>query len=1185
MPLRRKSCQPARRPSNELARIFLEYLNTFAYLLVISLLVLCSASTSCETRAQPLPQAVITSGQSPSVTPLALGQSIRREIKQKEAHRFRLDLISGQYARVVVQREGIDLVVRMLDSDSKVLWVLGNPAGARANITFSLLGTTTGDYLFEIAPADVSPPPGAYEITLVEVRNPTSNDNERLTAEKLYAEARQEKQKEIAERKYASAIAHWHAIGDVFEEANTWQSQANFHKALGQLIDTEFENARRLRQQAGDQEGEAYTLNDWAAAQRDYGKPSVARGYYTEALTRFQTVHNRLGEASSLSGIAFCDALMGNMQAALASYQQVLPIRRELHDRMGEARVLNAIGGTYEWLAEPQAALLNYEQALSIWREIGDRENEANTRNNIGVYYAGHADWQQALEHYRYALEIYAQYAADNLSIQRKKADTLDNVALIYESMNAPDRALSFLEEALTIRKRLGQNRGLGFTEACYGFAYYLLGDLDQSVAHYEKAIDYQQNAQDSRIAQTYTILGMIYSKNASQKALNFYDKALVIQKDEKTRDPAGQAITLDQKGSLYDLIGNSQKADDCFAEALAIWKSLEDPQGEATARYHLALSYNHHDQFDKAAIEVKQALTLIESLRSKVAGYELRMKYFSANADLYGLAVDTELQLYRHDHNSAHEQNAFLFAEAGRSRVLRDILSDSATASGVSVADGLVKQERDLQYLLDAKYALRTRLALRNAPTQQRSYNNQEISRLSAEYDEVLARLRNQKPRNIDFVHSPQPTLEEIQKELDSDTALIEYALGEKRSYAWRITQNGVKSFELPARKKIEDLAISLAANITARNATIPQETIAKRTARLQQTDDNYSKAASELARMILDPVVSSIPAKRLIVVTEGALQFIPFKALPSAPGAIVASGPSPSALGLLNEKFEIGFLPSASTLLIQRQALAMRSAPLRTLALFADPVFNPSDRRIKSVRRVYPTQPKPDGAASSDGSRQPKPDIRGEQMTRAFEDIGLTDIPWLPYSRTEAEAIMRVVPAERRLVALDFNASRANVMKPEIRTYGIIHFATHGVIDLEHPEFSGIILSMVDEKGRPQDGYLRLYEITRLDLPADLIVLSACQTGVGKQINGEGVMALADGFIRAGARSVVASLWKVDDAATAALMGQFYKEMFVNKLKPAAALRAAQIKISKQKPWQAPYFWAGFVLQGDWR
>jgi CHAT domain-containing protein len=155
---------------------------------------------------------------------------------------------------------------------------------------------------------------------------------------------------------------------------------------------------------------------------------------------------------------------------------------------------------------------------------------------------------------------------------------------------------------------------------------------------------------------------------------------------------------------------------------------------------------------------------------------------------------------------------------------------------------------------------------------------------------------------------------------------------------------------------------------------------------------------------------------------------------------------------------------------------------------------------------------------------------------------------------------------------------------MSKELSKYRIVHFATHGVVDFQHPELSGIVLSMVDEKGQPQDGYLRLHDIYNLNLPADLVVLSACQTGIGKQIKGEGLIALTRGFMYAGAQRVVASLWKVDDTATSELMAEFYKQMFTNHEKPAAALRAAQLKLSKVKRWRSSYFWAGFILQGEW-
>jgi CHAT domain-containing protein len=266
--------------------------------------------------------------------------------------------------------------------------------------------------------------------------------------------------------------------------------------------------------------------------------------------------------------------------------------------------------------------------------------------------------------------------------------------------------------------------------------------------------------------------------------------------------------------------------------------------------------------------------------------------------------------------------------------------------------------------------------------------------------------------------------------------------------------------------------------------------------------------------------------------------------------------------------------------------------------VAVLADPVFDKQDERFAELNGGGNQHPK--GLARNEKGAKPLAKESGAgspqstsvsiekypQLASALRDVGISgELTRLRNSSREGKAILRAAPANESFSAFGFAASRATATSPELSKYRIIHFATHGVMDPEHPELSGIVLSMVDEKGQPVDGYLRLHEIYNLDLPAELVVLSACQTGVGKQVKGEGLIALTRGFMYAGAKSVVASLWKVDDSATAALMGEFYRQMFTNNLKPAAALRAAQREIAKQKIWRSPYYWAGFFLQGDWK
>ncbi len=325
------------------------------------------------------------------------------------------------------------------------------------------------------------------------------------------------------------------------------------------------------------------------------------------------------------------------------------------------------------------------------------------------------------------------------------------------------------------------------------------------------------------------------------------------------------------------------------------------------------------------------------------------------------------------------------------------------------------------------------------------------------------------------------------------------------------------------------------------------------------------------------------------LLIVSDGALQYVPFAALPE-PAAAKQVG---SAVGQpLVVSHEIVSLPSASTLAVLRRELNGRRPAAKSVAVLADPVFSKDDARVgdaisgkekKNVDLRRKDAPPMVAANPSSSSLQPA------DVVRAMSQVGVggegTTIPRLPFTRQEANSILAVAPAGAGVKRLDFEASRSTTNSGQLADYRIVHFATHGMLNSEHPELSGIVLSLVDQQGAAQDGFLRLHEVYNLKLPAELVVLSACQTGLGKEIKGEGLVGLTRGFMYAGAARVAASLWKVDDAATRDLMGSFYRRMLVDKLRPAAALRQAQIEMWKSKRWSEPYNWAAFVLQGEWK
>jgi CHAT domain-containing protein len=396
-------------------------------------------------------------------------------------------------------------------------------------------------------------------------------------------------------------------------------------------------------------------------------------------------------------------------------------------------------------------------------------------------------------------------------------------------------------------------------------------------------------------------------------------------------------------------------------------------------------------------------------------------------------------------------------------------------------------------------------------------------------------------------------------------------------------VSQTLITSHRLPKRAEIEAATRRVRELLTAPQPQ-PGDTEAKYRARIKEARKSYWTEAAELSRMLLGPVVSQLGRKRLAIVADGALQYIPFAALPAPSPRDDErwnSGAEPQPLFV---EHEIVSLPSASTLATLRRETAGRKPAEKSLAVLADPVFTDDDTR---VRRDVGKEGFREKARSADSDEL---DIVSLQMTRSGRETGVIGAEGgfgrLLSTRREAAAISALVPERERMLALDFKASRTTALRPDLGEYRIVHFATYGMLNNIHPELSGVVLSLVDKAGRQQDGFLRLQDIYNLKLSAELVALSACQTGLGKEIKGEGLIGLTRGFMYAGAPRVVASLWKIDDRATSELMKRFYQGMLgPEALRPAGALRQAQLTIWKQKQWREPYYWAGFVLQGEWK
>ena len=821
-----------------------------------------------------------------------------------------------------------------------------------------------------------------------------------------------------------------------------------------------------------------------------------------------------------------------------------------------------------------EKAIKKYGEAVEKWRGAGERKWEAQTLLNLGVIYANLSQHEKARDYYEQALAI-----SREIKDREGEGITLGNLGNVYENLSQYEKARDYYEQALAISREIKDRRGVAETLGNLGNVYANLSQHEKARDYYEQALAIRREIKDRRgVAETLGNLGVIYA-NLSQeyeKARDYYEQALAIRRE--TKDRRGEGQTLKNLGNVYESLSQHERAREHFEQALAISREIKDSGGEASTLLSVASLERDRGNLSEARKQIESALAIVENLRATYTNQELRAAYFASVQDYYEFYIDLLMRLHKQDPAAGHEAAALQASERARARALLDLLAEAGADIRQGVDPQLVERERSLQRQLNIKAQQQTKLLSGQQTTEQAAAIAREIESLTNEYQQLQAQIRQSSPRYAALTQPVPLSLKEIQAQLlDADTLLLEYSLGQERSYLWAVTPASITSYELPKQAEIEEVARQVYAQMAKAGQVARTDASGQRGIGDALSQSPHVAAATRLSQMLLSPVSAQLGKKRLLIVSDGALQFIPFAALPiPTVGKTIAYQP-------LIAKHEIVSLPSASTLAVLRRETGRRAPAPKAVAVLADPVFEKTDERLK----MSAAQPEGGNGARAVGADTDRG--LGLEVTKAAEESGVASvglrIPRLPGTKREAEQILKLVPATERKAAFDFAASHATATSPELSQYRYVHFATHGFLNSQHPELSGIMLSMFDERGQPQDGFLRAHEVFNLKLPAELVVLSACQTGLGKEVRGEGLVGLTRGFMYAGAPRVVVSLWSVSDAATAELMTRFYRKMLQDKMRPAAALRSAQVSLMKEKKWNAPFYWAAFTLQGEWR
>ncbi len=935
------------------------------------------------------------------VRELTPGTSIARELSREHVHRYRLTLARGDFVRLTIEQQGIDVAAALLDPDGHEVAVIDAMDDEFRPEVVAAIAGVAGHYTITTRPATTGAAPGRYVIHLDPPRPASASDEMLVEAERAFARGRKRRN---------------------VNDATTWPDA---------LVD--FNAARDRYRTLGDRAGEMKALIEIAVTENYLSRPE-ALGAAQQAERMAREIDDRPALARVLRVLASVHALAGNLDAAAQSVEQATDINQAIGNRRAEARSLNYTAVLYRRLGDVETAIELYERAMPLALATQDRALEATLLNNLGVAYASLGEYEKALGVYERSL---AQARAANDG--RRQSDALGHLGGFQLRIGNYTKARELRLQALALDRKNSDAQQEAISLNGIGLTYSAAGDYANALDHHRAALGITRQLGDVSL----------------------------------------QARSLNLAGGALHRLGRADEAVALLQEALSIYRQTRERPGEREALSTLAAVERDRGNLDEALRYAQRSVDLDEAMRSEITSPELRTTFAAAEQDKYELLIDVLQRQHRIDSSGGHDAAALEVSERARARALLDSLLDARVDLREGIEPALLDRERSLQRQLTDAAAAVSKLFGNRGRDEALATAAAQVDRLTAEYQQVQSQIRRESPRYAAMTQ-PQPlSVREIQRSvLDEDTVLLEFALGDERSWLWAVTPHRVTSVELASRKTIEAAARALYERFTARQRRRGEGTVAY-AARIAVSDARFGRAAAEMSRMLLggiaEPLNTEWRGKRLAIVPAGALEYLPFAALP-LPDHVPAIP--------LIARHELVTIPSASVLGMLRRETSDRAPATGLLAIVADPVFDPSDPRI----------------VSGHGRRRSSSASRGvslEGIVTAREGFSR-----LPFSREEATAIASIADSRQVFTAFDFSANRATVIGGSLRRYRFVHFATHGVLDSRRPALSGLILSLFDQRGAPQNGYVRLHDIYNTRLDADLVVLSACQTALGKEV-----------------------------------------------------------------------------------
>jgi CHAT domain-containing protein/tetratricopeptide (TPR) repeat protein len=900
-------------------------------------------------------------------------------------------------------------------------------------------------------------------------------------------------------------------------------------------------------------------LNNQGDRFSNQGEHPQAMRVYTLANSLAEQIGDRSEIARTRHNLGHVHRLQGNFAQAMENFRKGLAINEALGKQEGIARSLLGIGMVHWLQGDFTQALVDYRKSLAIFEALNNNISFATVLNNIGNIHRDQGDYVQALEYYRKSLKI-RQELKDTAGILA----SLGNIGVVYSSQGNYGQALDYYQKSLAMSEAENDKEGIAITLGNIGVIHRKQGNYAQALDYYQKSLAMSEAIYDKvGIALMVNNIGTVhlFQRNYGQ-AMDYYQKSLAMR--EESGDKHGISHTLMAIGIIHAAQGSYAQAWEYYQKSMAIKEAIKDRGGITnlllhigiyhknqghdsqaldfaeraatlarqdgnlyllwSARVNAGLAYRALNQLDKARLAFEEAIAVIETMRGQVAGSEQEQQRFFEDKISPYYAMADLLVA----ENNPTE--ALIFIERARARALLDLLYSGR----VNVVKAMTSQEQERERTLRAEIiSLNTQVT---RASKQARPDQARLSELTSQREK--ARLNYEAFQILLYAAHPELRVQRGEAQVikageiaalapDDRSALLEYVITDDKTFLFAITK---------ATGKAE--AVVRVYTLPVKRADLAKQIDAFR-GQLAARDLAFRASAIKLYNLLFKPAEAQLRAKtNLIIAPDDTLWDLPFQALVTGTDRF------------LIEEAAIAYAPSLTVLREMMRRPKNRGADAASATLLA--LGNPMPGK-ETINRAAMTV--------RDGKLEP-----------------------LPEAEQEVKALRQLYGTSRSKVYVGAEA-REDRVKSEAGQARILHFATHGMLNNASPMYSHLALA---EGGANEDGLLEAWELTQLDLKADLAVLSACETARGRIGAGEGMIGLSWAMFIAGVPSIVVSQWKVESAATRDLMVSFHRalisEPLAGKAKPTKteALRQAALKLMKSPETRHPFYWAGFVLVG---